>query len=244
MFPKHKMKKVIIIGASSGIGKELALCYIKAGHRVGITGRRKELLEEIQQQYPQQVCIEVFDVTGNNNIHHLQNLIQMLDGMDVFVYNSGTADVHKELNEANEMITTKTNVLGFVELTAHAFNFFVNQGHGQIAATSSVAANRGNGWVPSYSASKAYMSNYMEALHIKAGKMKKNISVTDIQPGFVDTPMAKGDGIFWVATVAKAAGQMFYAIEKRKRKVYVTKRWALFAWLMRQMPYFIYKKLS
>jgi short-subunit dehydrogenase len=238
------MKKVIIIGATSGIGKELALCYLRAGHKVGITGRRNELLEQLQQQYPSQTEIECFDVTGNENVNHLRNLIEKLGGMDVFVYNSGTADVHKQLNEQNEMNTTKTNVLGFVELTAHAFNYFVKQGYGQIAATSSVAANRGNGWVPSYSASKAYMSNYMEALLIKAQRMKKNISVTDVQPGFVDTVMAKGDGLFWVAPVEKAAKQMFTAIEKRKRKVYVTKRWFLFAWLMRNVPFFIYRKMG
>jgi short-subunit dehydrogenase len=238
------MKKVIIIGATSGIGKELALCYLKAGHKVGITGRRMNLLQEIKQQYPSQTEMECFDVMGNENIRHLQNLIEKLGGMDVFVYNSGTADVHKELNEQNEMTTTKTNVLGFVELTASAFNYFVKQGHGQIAATSSIASNRGNGWVPSYSASKAYMSNYMEALLIKAQRLKKNIAVTDIQPGFVDTAMAKGDGQFWVAPVEKAGKQIFEAIEKRKQKVYVTKRWVLFAWLMRNVPFFIYRKMG
>jgi short-subunit dehydrogenase len=237
------MKRVIIIGATSGIGRELALCYVHAGYKVGITGRRMNLLAEIKQQHPSQIETACFDVTGNENIHHLQSLIQKLGGMDVFVYNSGTADVHKELNEANELNTTKTNVLGFVELTAHSFNYFVKQGHGQIAATSSVAGNRGNGWVPSYSASKAYMSNYMEALLIKAQRLKKHISVTDIQPGFVNTATAKGDGIFWAAPVEKAAKQMFKAIENRKRRVYVTKRWALMAWLMRNLPFFIYRKM-
>lgn len=238
------MKKVIIIGATSGIGKALAICYLQAGHKVGITGRRMNLLQELKQQFPNQVELECFDVTDTNNIEHFTALIQKLGGMDVFVYNSGTADVHKELNEANELNTTKTNVLGFVELTAHAFNYFAKQGHGQIAATSSVAANRGNGWVPAYSASKAYMSNYMESLLIKAQRLKKNISVTDIQPGFVDTAMAKGDGQFWVATAEKAAKQMFAAIEKGRRRVYVTKRWALFGWLMRNAPFFIYKKMG
>ncbi len=238
------MKKIIIIGATSGIGRALAVCYLKAGHQVGITGRRNNLLQELKQQYPHQVETECFDVTGNENIQHLNSLIKKLGGMDVFVYNSGTADVHKELHEANELNTTKTNVLGFVELTAHAFNYFVKQGHGQVAATSSIAGNRGNGWVPSYSASKAYMSNYMEALLIKAQKLRKNISVTDIQPGFVDTPMAKGEGLFWVAPVEKAAQQMFIAIENGKRRVYVTRRWALFGWLMRNLPFFIYRKMG
>lgn len=238
------MKKVIIIGATSGIGRELALCYIKAGHKVGITGRRNELLDELQQQYPLQLVTECFDVTGSENIAHLEHLIEQLGGMDVFVYNSGTADIHKELDMQNEMTVTKTNVLGFVETTVYAFNYFSKQGYGQIAATSSVASQRGNGWVPSYAASKAYMSNYLEGLSIKANRLKRNISVTDIQPGFVKTKMAKGDGQFWVAEADEAARQIFNAIEKRKRRVFVTKRWIVMAWLMRNLPFFIYRKMG
>jgi short-subunit dehydrogenase len=238
------MKKVIIIGATSGIGKELALCYLKAGHKVGITGRRMNLLQEIKQQFPSQTETECFDVNGNENIQHLQSLIEKLGGMDVFVYNSGTADVHKELNEENELTTTKTNVMGFVSLTAYAFNYFSKKGHGQIAATSSVASNRGNGWVPSYSASKAYMSNYMEGLTVKAYRLKRKITVTDIQPGFVDTKMAKGEGLFWVANVDKAARQIHNAIEAGKRRVYVTKRWRMVAWIMKNAPFLLYRKMG
>jgi short-subunit dehydrogenase len=238
------MKRIIIIGASSGIGRELALRYLKAGNKVGITGRRKELLDELKQQYPQQVCTEVFDVTGNNNIQHLNSLISQLGGMDLFLYNSGHGDINKELNPELERTTTQTNVNGFVELTVHAFNYFANQGHGHIAATSSVASTRGNSWAPSYSASKAFMSTYMEGLAMKAERMKRKIAVTDIQPGFVKTKMAKGAGQFWVAEVDKAVDQIYRALEKRKRKVYVTKRWALIAWLMKQMPYAIYKRMS
>jgi NADP-dependent 3-hydroxy acid dehydrogenase YdfG len=102
------MKRIIIIGASSGIGRELALRYLKAGNKVGITGRRKELLDELQQQYPQQVCTEVFDVTGNNNIQHLNSLISQLGGMDLFLYNSGHGDINKELNPELERTTTQT----------------------------------------------------------------------------------------------------------------------------------------
>lgn len=238
------MKKIIIIGATSGIGRELAVRYLKAGHKVGITGRRKELLEELQQQYPQQVSFECFDVTGNQNTEHLNSLIIQLDGMDLFVYNSGIGDTSKELNPDLEISTTQTNVNGFVALTVHAFNYFVKQGYGQIAATSSVASNRGNSWAPSYSASKAYMSTYMEGLAIKAERMKLKIAVTDIQPGFVKTKMAKGEGLFWVADLEKATNQILDALEKRKRKVYITKRWALIAWLMKQMPYVFYKKMG
>jgi len=238
------MKKVIIIGASSGIGKELAVLYLKAGHSVGITGRRKALLEEIHQQYPSQTFIEVFDVTGHNNIQHLELLISKLGGMDLFLYNSGYADASKHLDWEMDKATTLINVNGFVEMTNYAFNYFVKQGHGQIAGMSSIASYRGNSWAPAYSASKAYMSNYLEAITIKAYRLKKNITVTDIQPGFVQTDMAKGDGIFWSAPLAKAGLQIFKAIEKKKRKVQVTKRWKYVAWVLKHMPFFLFKRIG
>ena len=238
------MKKVVIIGATSGIGKELALLYIKAGHQVGITGRRKELLNEFKQLYPSQIFTLAFDVTGTENIPHLETLIQQLGGMDVFVYNSGMGNISKELNAALEISTTKTNVNGFLETTVYAFNYFVKQGYGQIAGISSIASYRGNSWAPSYSASKAFMSNYLEGLRIKAFKMKKKISVTDIQPGFVKTAMAKGERLFWMQDLDKAAKQIFNAIENRKGRVQITKRWSLIAVLLRWLPYFLYKKMG
>lgn len=238
------MKKVIIIGATSGIGKALAIRYLKAGHLVGITGRRAHLLDEIKQQYPQQTFTSTFDVTGNENTVHLEKLIEQLQGMDLFIYNSGYGEASKELNWAMDKKTTLINVNGFAETTNYAFNYFVKQGHGQIAAISSISAYRGNSWAPAYGASKAYMSNYMEALSIKACRMKLPIHITDIQPGFVLTDMAKGNKLFWMAPLEKATTQMIEAIEKKKRRVQVTKRWAIVAWLLKWLPFSLYKKLG
>ena len=237
-------KKVIIIGASSGIGRELAKLYALDKWLVGVTGRRKELLDELQQQFPDNIITECFDVTRNENTEHLKNLLEQLGGMDLFIYNSGYGEPSKTMDWKIDQQTTLTNVNGFVETVNFAFNYFVKQGYGQIAGTSSIASNRGNSWAPAYSASKAYMSTYMEGLHMKAAKLKLNISITDIQPGFVKTKMAKGNGQFWVAPVDKAARQIFNAIQHRKRRAYITRRWWLIAKIMKWMPYWIYKKLG
>ena len=140
--------------------------------------------------------------------------------------------------------TTLTNVNGFVEIVNFAFNYFLKQGHGQIAGISSVAANRGNGIAPAYSASKAYMSTYLEGLHMKAFKMKIAISVTDIQPGFVKTKMAKGNKQFWISSVDKATKQIYRAISSKRKRVYVTKRWWIIAKLIKYMPYWIAKRIG
>ncbi len=242
--PGNGRKKVIIIGASSGIGRELAKLYALDKWLVGVTGRRKELLDELQQQFPDHIITECFDVTRNENTEHLKNLLQQLGGMDLFIYNSGYGEPSKTMDWKIDQQTTLTNVNGFAETVNFAFNYFVKQGYGQIAGTSSIASNRGNSWAPAYSASKAYMSTYMEGLHMKAAKLKLDISITDIQPGFVKTKMAKGYGQFWVAPVDKAARQIFNAIQHKKRRAYITRRWWLIAKIMKWMPYWIYKKLG
>jgi len=243
------MQKIIIIGATSGIGWELAKLYVQNGDRVGATGRRMELLHKLEQEFPTQVTTECFDVTGEENIQHLESLIKKLSGLDLLIYNSGYGDISESLDWKIDKKTTAINVNGFVEIVNYGFNYFANQGIGQIAATSSIASVRGNSQAPAYSASKAYMSTYMEGLHLKAFGMKRKnqkiqISITDIQPGFVKTKMAKGKGRFWEAPVEKAAKQIFNAIQKKKRKVYITHRWAVIAWILKWLPYFILRRFA
>jgi short-subunit dehydrogenase len=238
------MQKVIIIGASSGIGLELAKLFIKNGDQVGVTGRRCALLEQFASQFPSYVHTACFDVRDDKNIFHIESLINKLNGLDILIYNSGYGEVSQKLDWKIDQQTVETNVDGFVEIVNYAFNYFATQGHGQIAATSSIGSIRGNSWAPAYSASKAFMSVYMEGLHMKARKMKLNISVTDILPGFVKTKMAKGNKQFWVVPVQKAVDQIFKAIKNKKRKVYVSKRWRIIAWLMKWAPYWVYGRVG
>ena len=234
--------KVIIIGATSGIGREIAKIYAKRGDMIGATGRRTDLLLSLQREFPKNIIIEAFDVTGNENIIHLRSLIEKLDGVDIIIYNSGYGDVSRELDYDLQKKTTDVNVNGFLEIITYGFNYLKNQDNGRLVAISSIASIRGNPSAPAYSASKAYMSNYMEGLFLKARKMRSNILVIDIQPGFVDTGMAKG-GKFWIAPAEKAAVQIVDAIDKKKRRAYITKRWAIIAWLLKQMPFFVFKRI-
>ncbi|MFI5187540.1 MAG: SDR family NAD(P)-dependent oxidoreductase [Chitinophagales bacterium] len=243
------MQRVIIIGATSGIGLELAKIYIRNGARVGVTGRREHLLNDLRQQFPSQVVTECFDVMGQENIPHLESLIRKLGGVELLIYNSGYGEVSETLDWTIDKQTTLTNVNGFVEIVNYTFNYFVKQGRGQIAATSSIAAIRENSQAPAYSASKAYLSMYMAGLHLKALRMKKRepkieLHISDIQPGFVNTKMAKGKGRFWEVPVEKAARQIFTAIERKKRKTYISHRWAIIAWTLKWLPYFIIKRIA
>lgn len=238
------MNKVIIVGATTGIGYELAILYAQKNWLVGATGRRKDLLQNLQQQFPENIVTECFDVIGNENIESIKNLSQQLGGLDLLIYNSGFGEVSQELNWEIDKLTTLTNVNGFIEIVNYAFNYFKVEGQGHIAATSSIAAIRGGSYSPAYNASKAFISTYMEGLYIKAAKLKLPLYVTDIQPGFVKTAMAKSDDQFWIAPVAKAAEQIYKGIANKKRKVYVTKRWRVVAVLMQIIPIGIYKRFG
>ncbi|MFZ4464357.1 MAG: SDR family NAD(P)-dependent oxidoreductase, partial [Bacteroidales bacterium] len=170
-------------------------------------------------------------------------LVAELGGLDLLFISSGTGDFNDNLDFSIEKHTIDTNVLGFTCVAGWAFNFFTNQKHGHLAAISSVAGLRGNRSVPSYNATKAFQINYLEALRQKAKHLKIPVTVTDIRPGFVETAMAKGDGQFWIATVDKATKQIFHALERKKKVVYITKRWWLVAKILKHIPPLIYDRM-
>ncbi len=197
----------------------------------------------MKQKFPSQIFTACFDVRAENNIEYLKTLINEMGGVDIFIYNAGYGEPGETLNPEIEKRVYEINVKGFVDLTAFMFNYFLQQGYGQIAATSSIASVKGLSLAPAYSASKAFMSNYMEGLHMKARRLKTNIYITDIQPGFVKTKMTSNPR-FWVASPQKAAKQIVAAIEAKKWRVYITKRWWLIAMLMKYMPSWLYHRLA
>ncbi|MBK7410039.1 MAG: SDR family NAD(P)-dependent oxidoreductase [Saprospirales bacterium] len=237
------MNNAIIIGATSGIGRELALILAGNGYRVGITGRRAEKLKELKECNPEKFVISAFDCTRERNSEKLAELTKALGGLDLLVLSAGTGDINESLDFDIENNTNQLNVVAFTEIVDWAFRYFEKQGKGHLVGISSIAGIRGNRIAPAYNASKAYQLNYLEGLRYKAAKTGKPIFVTDIRPGFVDTDMAKGEGKFWVASKEKAALQIFGSIKKRKDVGYVTRRWRLVAMVLKWLPGWIYKKM-
>ncbi|MGX1928245.1 SDR family NAD(P)-dependent oxidoreductase [Flagellimonas sp. 2504JD4-2] len=236
-------QKAIVIGASSGIGRELAIILSQNGYQTGIVGRREELLVQLNKDYPNAFVPKALDCTSENVIESLEALVENLDGLDLLVFSSGTGDLNEPLNDQIEQMTNNLNVIAFSKVVGWAFKFFQNQGHGHLVAISSVGGLRGSRIAPSYNASKAYQINYLEGLRQKAAKSKLTITVSDVRPGFVDTAMAKGDGKFWVAPPKKAAKQIYNAIKRKKDRVYVTKRWRIIALILKILPTWLYKRM-
>jgi short-subunit dehydrogenase len=238
------MKKAIIIGASSGIGRELAIVLAKQGYEVGLMARRVEKLEALQKEIQTKTHVGHLDIASvGEAMKKTEEMIDRMGGLDLMVLNAGIGFLNPELDPAKEMETISVNVQGFCALAGLGYKYFAKQGHGHIVGISSIGALRGNHVAPAYNASKAFMSNYLEGLRKKAFSEKMPIAVTDIKPGFVDTEMAKGDGKFWVASPKKAAEQIHAVIKKKKAHAYVTHRWRLIGWLLKLMPDWLYVKI-
>ena len=235
---------IVIIGATSGIGKTLFEKYAIGENRIGIIGRREHLLDELRQEYPNTTIAVKADVTNMMEIEQaITTLHNAFRYIDLAIVCSGTGDINITLDYAIEQPTINTNVVGWTFVVDHFYTLFELQGFGHLVAITSVGGQRGEMMAPAYSASKAYQINYMEGLRKRAYKSSSHIRVTDIRPGLVDTAMAKGDGLFWVMPVEKVASQIMTAIRKKKSKAYVTKRWHLLAIINKNLPYRLYKRM-
>jgi len=237
-------KSAIIIGASSGIGKALAIRLSNNGYTLGLTARRINLLEELAKTLPNKTFTLEMDISEYlNTKKQFEQLTKQIGNVDLVIISAGIGHHNAELSPALELETISTNVSGFTVIAGAAFNHFKKNQKGHLVGISSVLTLRGNPSAPAYNASKAYMSNYLEGLRLKALKENLDIKITDIRPGYVNTAMAEGDHMFWVASPKKAASQILDAINAKKSCAYVTKRWRVIAWLIRVTPNFLYKRL-
>lgn len=238
------MRNAIVIGASSGIGRELAKLLSRNGYALGVMARRIDLLETLRHEVDGPLMVQAIDVAqAETAMVTLEKFIEALGGVDLVVISAGTGDINPDLSWPVENETIQTNAVGFAALTNVAMRHFIKQGRGHLVGISSIAALRGGRESPAYNASKAFVSNYLEGLRAKVRKAGLPITVTDIQPGFVQTVMAKGEGIFWAAEVDKAARQIFDAIQKHRPQAYITRRWRLVAWLIKALPGCVYERL-
>lgn len=235
------MKKAIIIGATSGIGCALAKKLHKEGWFVAITGRRENLLHEITGELKDRCVAYFMDVSDQDSARDcFAKIVEEIGGVDLVVISSGVGKVNFELNWPTDHNLVEVNVAGFTAIASDAFNRFRKQGHGHLVGISSVAALRGIPHVAAYSASKSYCSTYLAALRALAVREKKNITITDIRPGFVDTALIFHAPSFWTVSAEIVAEQIFHAIRRKKKVAYVPKRWNLIALGMKLIPDWLY----
>ncbi len=223
---------ILIVGATSGIGKALWQHYVSLNHNVAIIGRRAELLNSIKAEgptlpFPYEADISNID-TLNNTLAEIQKELRSLD---LVIICAGIGELNPELNVGTELSTIATNVLGWTNITDRIYSLFERQGFGHLVTITSVGGMQPTPIAPSYSASKAFQINYTKSLQAKAKNTK--IKITEIRPGLVDTRMAKGEGLFWVMPLNKVVPQIVKAIDKKKKLCIVTKRWRFLNYLLK-----------
>lgn len=235
--------KAIIVGASSGIGEALAYQLAYQGYELGIAARRIGKLEEIKRKVSSRVEIAKIDVTAPDANVHLRQLIEEMGGVDLVILSSGIGFSNPDLELDKETATIDVNVTGFCRMATEAMRYFFEQKRGHLVGISSIGALRGSWRNPSYNASKAFVSRYLQGFHYMAKDRGLPITVTDIKPGYVRTPMTAKMNMFWDASAEEAARQIYWAISKKKKHAYITRRWRLMAWVTKLLPDWLYLKV-
>lgn len=236
-------KRIVIVGATSGMGYEITRLFREKGWRIGIAGRRTELLDKIRSEAPLQIEAEQIDVTREDAPAKLLALIERLGGMDVFLLTSGIGSQNRSLSPEIELSTVQTNALGFTRMVVAAYNYFKEHGGGQLAVISSIAGTKGLGAAASYSATKRYQGIYIDALDQLAHMEKLPIVFTDIRPGFVRTDLLKNDRYPMTMEPQNVARRIVKAIERKRRRVIINRRYAVLVFFWRLIPNALWRRL-
>ena len=223
---------ILIVGATSGIGRGLWETYAEGDNNVVVLGRRTSMLDDMKSSRPENTTIYPCDITNHQVLELLfKDVFNNAKQIDLAIICAGTGEINPELNPDIELSTINTNIVGWTATVDSIYNLFKKQGFGHLVTITSIGGLVGEPNAPAYSATKAYQINYSQALRKKS--KKDGISVTEIRPGLVNTAMAKGEGLFWVMPVPKVVMQIKKAIAKKKSLVVVTKRWNMIAFIMK-----------
>lgn len=257
-------KRAIVMGATSGIGQEVARLLAANGYEVGIAGRREERLVQMAQATPGIVAHRQIDVTKEDAPAELHKLIEELGGMDLYFHSSGIGWENVALDTDKELKTVETNGVGFVRMVSAAYNWFAEQRaegaeqrgeeaeqrasskerKAHIACITSIARTRGLGAAPAYSATKRMQAHYLECLSQQARMRHLNIGITDIRPGFVATDLIAGSHFPLQLKAEDVARTIVRAIESGSEVVTIDWRYRLLVAAWQLIPRWLWVRLT
>ena len=237
---KDSKKRIMIIGSTSGIGKALAELCLEQGFIVGGVGRNEARLKEMAKAHDRQFFAQVADIRHRTGLNErLDALAERMGGVDIVVVSSSISRKNPDLLFEIENDVLQTNIVGYTAALIWAVRFFLKQGHGHLVGITSLAKFLG-GKNPAYTASKAFESRYLEGLRLRLAKT--GITVSEIMPGFVRTPMTEDqERMFWAISPERAAECILKAIRKKKQKTVISRRWKPFYWILPHLPFRLLK---
>ena len=243
-------KVVLITGASSGIGRGLALELARRGAKLGLVARRAELLEEIVSEIEKEngkaiaLAADVQDAAATRNV--ADQLRAEFGPIDILIANAGigTTTDAAELDAAEVARIFGVNVIGAASSVSAVVPEMVKRGSGQLVAISSIAAYRGLPKSASYGASKAALSSFFESLRLDL--KPKGIEVTIIHPGFIKTPLTAGRKaqMPYLMELDYAVKKIIHAIEKKRKSYAFPWQLASIVRLGMLMPNALYDRLA
>ena len=240
-FGGENVSKIVIIGATSGIGRATAMRFHRLGYEVVGLGRREVLLASLKKELGEGFSYDVYDMAGGDAVERLRDILTREGHVDVVFLCAGVGYRNREYDIEKEEETIAVNVVGFSRAAHTVMEHFFRQRRGHLICASSIAGVRGVG-TAAYGASKAYISNYTDSLRIISEERGCDIAVTDYQPGFVDTAMGQASS-FWRISAEEAARYVEKAVRTRCEHIYVSSRWRFIAYLMRILPHRFVRKI-
>ena len=238
--------KVIIIGASQGLGRGCALEFLRRGWTVGAMARNPEKLHELEKESDGAILTAEIDITSLDSPERILAMAERMGGADLIFLTAGIGWSNPSLDLEKDLLTVRTDVEGFMRVVNTSYHYFADRRcGGQVAAISSIAGTRGIGISASYSASKAFDDCYMEALGQLSNLRGEGITFTTIRPGFVRTALLDSSRKYpMLMEVEKVVPRIVSAIIKRKSRVVVNRRWAFVTALWNLIPHSLWRRLK
>ena len=240
------MKKIWITGASSGIGKALALKFSKEGWQVAASARREDLLNEISKSN-ESIFSFPLDVTDSDKCKEVFNKIkEKFNEIDISVFCTGIHDPksEKKLNLESIKKIMNVNFFGTINSVNSVYEYYREKKSGHISIVSSVAGYRGLPAGGAYCASKAALTNYTESLYFDMKRF--NVRVSVVSPGFIKTPMTDQNDfpMPMIVSAEFAADEMFKGLTQSKAfEIHFPKKFTYIMKILKVMPNWLYLKI-
>ena len=239
-------KKIWITGASSGIGRSLAIKFANEGWKVAASARRENLLKELSNKYPniESFPLDVTDINKCNSV--FKEIIEKFENIEICVFGTGIHDPEseKEFNLDKIKKIMEVNFFGVMNSINSIYSYYNEKKSGQISVISSVAGYRGLPAAGAYCASKSALTSFTESLYFEM--KRKNVRVTLISPGFIKTPMTDQNDFSMpmIKSPEFAAEQIYLGLIKKKGfEIHFPKAFTFIMKILRILPNNVYFKI-